>query len=135
MTPNMSLAPSATPSARPGLLLVNSATNSDIIVEARSGGLSIDASSSLLGMPQTGLPIPLAGVLSVPEMALYKSDRQHAIAKLALLAYSAKTSDHLLSTGPAVGKSYNNYHKFLGFIQWTTSDIPEKNKKKTPPRE
>src|SRR5580704_17010552 len=35
--------------SRAGALLVNEATNSEIMVEARSGGLSIDASSSLIG--------------------------------------------------------------------------------------
>jgi hypothetical protein len=37
--------------------------------------------------------------------------------------------DHVLSSGPMLGKSYNNYHKLLGAIQWTTMDIPEKKRK------
>lgn len=116
--------------SRAGGLLVASASNSDIIVEARSGALSIDESSSLIGLPQTGLPIPLTGVLSIPEIALYKGDHQHAIAKLALLAYDAHNFQHVLSSGPMVGKSKNTYYKLLGFIQWTSTDIPEKKSKK-----
>ena len=41
-----------------GARLMNTASNSDITVEARSGGLSVDGSSSLVGVPQTGVPIP-----------------------------------------------------------------------------
>jgi len=115
-----------------GAKLASSASNSDIIVEARCGGLSTDQSSSLVGIAQTGLPIPLAGVMNIPELSLYKSDRQNAIAKLALLAYSTHDLDHFYSSGPMVGKAYNKYYKVLGIIQWTRSDIPEKKRKKSP---
>jgi hypothetical protein len=116
--------------SRAGALLVNSAKDSDIIIEARSGGLSIDASDSLFGIAQTGLPIPLAGVLNVPELALYKSSRQKSIAKLALLAYDSHSLEHFYSSGPMVGKAYNTYYKVLGMIDWTRTDIPEKKRKK-----
>ncbi len=112
--------------SRSGALLVDTASNSDVIVEARCGGLSIDASESLLGIPATGIPIPLAGVVSIPELALYKSSRQRSIAKLALLAYDTRSREHVFSSGSMAGKSYNKYYKFLGIIQWTTTDIPEK---------
>ncbi len=112
-----------------GALLVNEATNSEIVIEARSGGLSVDASESLVGIPSTGAPTPLAGALQIPELAFYKSVRQNSIAKLALLAYSTKTREHVFSSGPVVGKSYNKCYAFLGMIRWTATDIPEKKKK------
>jgi len=119
--------------SRAGGLLVSSETNSDLIIEARSGGLSIDSSSSLIGVPNTGVPIPLAGTLTIPELALYKIDRQYTTAKFALLAYATHSREHYYSSGPMVGKSYNKYYKMLGFIQWTTTDIPEKKKTKKKP--
>ena len=111
--------------SRAGALLVEQATNSDLTVEVRSGALSIDASDTLIGMPQSGLPIPLAGSLSIPELALYKSQTQYGYAKLALLAYATKSRKHVYSSGPLVAKGYNVYHKIL-FISWITTDIPEK---------
>ncbi len=117
--------------SRSGALLVGAATNSDIIVEARSGGLSIDSSSSLVGIPNLPVPIPFAGTLQIPELALYKSSRQNSIAKLALLAYSRESGEHYFSSGPMLGKSYNTYYKLLFLIQWTSTDIPEKKKKAT----
>jgi hypothetical protein len=114
--------------SRAGALLENSTTNSDIIIEARSGALSTDSADSLIGVPSTGLPIPLAGAVSIPEIALYKSDRQSSYAKIALLAYANQSHAHIYSSGPLVGKSYNNYRKIL-FLGWIRSDIPEKQKK------
>ena len=114
--------------SRAGALLENSPTNSDIIIEARSGALSTDSADSLIGIPSTGLPIPLSGAISIPEIALYKSDKQNAYAKIALLAYANQSHAHIYSSGPLVGKSYNNFRKVL-FLGWVRSDIPEKQKK------
>jgi hypothetical protein len=112
-----------------GALLAADAGSSDIVVEARAGGYSTDFSSSLIGIPNLGFPIPLVGVISMPELALYKSSDQKSIAKIALLAYETKSREHYYSSGPLVGKAYNINHKILGFL-WVTTDIPEKKKKK-----
>jgi hypothetical protein len=113
-----------------GALLATSATNCDFVIEARSGALSIDFTSTLVGLPNSGLPIPLAGTLAIPEIALYKIQVQRSTAKIALLAYRRTTGEHCFSSGPMVGKSYNNYYKLLGFITWTRNDIPEKKHQK-----
>lgn len=111
-----------------GALMAPNAVDSDIIAEPRSGGYSIDYSSSLIGIPTLGVPIPLAGTISIPELALYKSSKQNSIAKFAILAYDTKSREHFYSSGPMVGKAYNYYHKCLGFL-WVSTDIPEKKKK------
>jgi hypothetical protein len=116
--------------SRAGARMAASPTNSDIIVEARSGALSIDEADSLIGLPSTGLPIPLAGVLNIPEIALYKSQKQYSYAKFALLAYDAKSRAHYFSSGSMLGRSHNYYYKFLGFITYTSTDVPEKKKPK-----
>jgi len=113
-----------------GALLVDSETNCDIIVQARSGGLSTDSSDSLVGIPKMGMPVPLSGALQIPEVALWKSQKQNAIAKFALLAYERVSREHVYSSGPLVGRAYNNYFKLLGIITWTKTDIPEKAKPK-----
>jgi len=111
--------------SRAGALLMENESNSDIAVEIRSGALSADSSDSLIGIPSTGLPIPLVGAIPIPELALYKSEDESAYGKIAVLAYATKSREHIYSSGPLVGKSYNNYHKIL-FISWITTDIPEK---------
>jgi Family of unknown function (DUF6655) len=112
--------------SRAGALLMVSPTNSDIIIEARSGALSIDSSDSLLGIPKLGAPVPLAGTVDIPEIALYKAEKGRSVAKIALLAYARQSREHVYSSGSLVGKSYSKYYKILGFFSWTRTDIPEK---------
>lgn len=116
--------------SRSGGLLVGAVTNSEIVVEPRSGALSTDSNDSIIGIPQTAVPIPFAGTITLPELAIYKNARQNSIAKLALLIYETDSGQHVYSTGPAVGRAYNRYYKLLSFITWTRTDIPEKQEKK-----
>jgi hypothetical protein len=113
---------------RAGALLVRVETNSDIVVEPRAGALSIDAASTLVGVPSSGLPVPLAGTVSIPELALYKTQKQFSLAKLALLAYDTHSGKHYYSSGPLIGKAYNHYYSIIGFITFTSSDIPTKHR-------
>jgi hypothetical protein len=114
--------------SRSGAMLVSNVTNSDIIVEARSGALSIDASGLLIGMPSAAMPVPLAGAISLPELAFYKSQNQYSLAKFALLAYETHGGKHVYSSEPMIGKAYNHYYTFIGFIAYTSTDIPAKHR-------
>ena len=118
--------------SRAGALLEDNLTNGDIIMEARSGALSTDNSTYLLGIPNIGVPIPLAGAVQTPELAFYKSEKQTSTAKIALLAFVRQSRSHVYSSGPLDGKSHENHYKLL-FASWISTDIPEKqkNKKKT----
>ena len=111
--------------SRAGALLENTATNSDVIIEARSGALAINDSSSLFGIPSLTVPVPLAGSLQTPEIAFYKADKQRSVAKIALLAYVRQSQAHVYSSGPLDGKSYDKDYK-LFFLSWVRTDLPEK---------
>jgi len=117
--------------SRAGAYLVTDVGQSDYVVEARSGALSTDSASSLIGIPNTGLPIPLTGTVQIPELALYKSSRQRSTAKLALLAYETKTREHFFSSGSEVGTAYDKNYKLLGIISWNRTDVPERQNKKS----
>jgi hypothetical protein len=117
--------------SRAGALIVKTVPEADFIVEPRSGGLSIDSSTSLLGIPPTAAPVPLSTAVQLPELYLYKSDKDFSLAKFALLAYTNKTGGHFYSSGPLVGKAYDKNFDIIGMITWVRTDIPEeKNKKK-----
>ncbi len=109
-----------------GGLLVDNREDAEIIVEARSGALSIDSGSSLVGLPETPIPVPFAGTFKTPEVPFYKAERQFSVSKLALLAYDAKTRRHVFSTGTLIGKSYHHNYKIFGFFRWTATELPEK---------
>jgi hypothetical protein len=111
--------------SRAGALLESNMTNSDVIIEARSGALAINDSSSLFGIPSLTVPVPLAGSLQTPEIAFYKADKQRSVAKIALLAYARQSQAHVYSSGPLDGKSYDKSYK-LFFVSWVRTDVPEK---------
>lgn len=109
-----------------GALLATNVGDAEIIIEPRSGALSTDSSSSLLGMPSLPVPIPLAGTFESPELALLKTDKLFSTAKIALFAYDQKSRKHVYSSGPLVGKASHKYYKFLGYLSLTRTDLPEK---------
>jgi hypothetical protein len=111
-----------------GALLVAKAEDADIILEPRNGAFSIDYSESLIGLPKMPLPIPFAGVVQTPELALFKSEKQFSIAKFAFVAYEQKSRKHVMSSGPLVGRANMKYFKILG-IAYTKTSIPEKGGK------
>jgi hypothetical protein len=109
-----------------GALLATNVNDAEIIIEPRSGALSTDSSSSLLGMPSLPVPIPLAGTFESPEVSLFKSEKLFSTAKIALFAYDQKSRKHVYSSGPLLGKASHKYYKFLGYLSVTRTDLPEK---------
>ena len=122
--------------SRAGALLEENPTNSDMVIEARSGAFSIDSSDSLFGLPSVTVPVPLAGSLQIPEVAFYGSHGQHSFAKIALFAYARQSRAHVYSSGPLAGQSYDRHSHFL-FISWVRTDVPEKqtSEKKAAPNQ
>lgn len=113
--------------SRSGALLENTATDSDIIVEIRSGALSIDTSDTFFGVPSIPVPIPLTTTLTTPEVPIYKSHTERSVAKFALLALARGSRAHIYSSGPLDGKAYEKSH-LLFFVSWARTDVPEKHK-------
>src|SRR5690349_21333465 len=64
---------------RQGTHFVGDRKDADTIIEIRSGALSIDKHETLVGIPSLDIPIPLAGQLGTPEIALYKSEEQEGV--------------------------------------------------------
>jgi len=115
--------------SRAGALLVPDAKSSEITIEPRSGALSTDDKTYLLGIPTLGVPIPLAGTVSIPELALFKSQKQYSTAKFALLAYNTASREHVFSSGAMVGRAHDNYFSIV-FVPLHKTDVPEMEKKK-----
>lgn len=115
-----------------GGLLVGKIEEADLVMEPRSGAHSIDASSSIIGLPASAAPLPLAGSVQLPEIALYKSEKQYSITKLAVFAYERESKAHVASTGTIVGRANIKYYKFLGLISYTKTTVPERQRQKKP---
>jgi hypothetical protein len=108
-----------------GAYLVDIRDDAELIVEARSGALGIDSSASIFGLPGFPIYIPGAGTLELPELALYKSDKAHSVAKIALLAYRTDGKP-VFSSEAFVGKSHFKHYKFLLVLNLNFTDIPER---------
>lgn len=111
---------------RRGARLVADQKAADVIVEPRSGALSIDESTAIVGIPQFDIPIPAAGNLTFPEIALFKKEEKQGIAKFAALAYDAKTGNLVSASSPDFGFSHKTQWVVALFVSWNTNDlIPE----------
>lgn len=107
-----------------GALLVKTDDKADFIVEIRSGVLSMDVEDFLIGIPAMAVPIPLAGTLPTPELALYKSKCYDSLAKFSLFGYERASGQHVESSTQAPGRAYLHFHKVL-FVPWRRTDVPE----------
>jgi len=110
-----------------GAHLVEARGDADVIVEARSGAIGIDSSSTLFGIPSIPLVIPAAGSIKLPDLALYKSAKADSIAKIALLAYEADGAP-IFSSESYVGSSGFHQYTFLFLLDVNITDIPERKR-------
>jgi hypothetical protein len=108
---------------RAGGSLVDDRKSADFIAELRTGAESADHRSFLIGIPAMALPVPLAGPVTTPELAIYKRDLQRGISKIALTMYSAKTGSLTGSSGPTYGDSHDIRYTALLLITWSDQDI------------
>ncbi len=103
--------------------LVDDHNAADLIVELRNGGQAIDHKTLFVGVPTIPVPIPFAGTVQTPELALFKSDNQHGISKLALTVYAAKSGTLAGSTGAIYGDSDDTRWTVLLIFGWDTQNI------------
>ena len=92
-----------------------------MVLAIRSGALSTDSDGFLLGIPATGVPIPLAGTLSLPEVALLKRAETRGVTKFAATLYDAKTEALKSVSGASYGFSHRTHWVVL-LAGWTQDD-------------
>lgn len=105
--------------------------DAQIVLEVRSGGVGIDRSDFLLGIPSlilsTGDADAASGLtrtpLATPELALVKNINQAGIASVAFVAYWADTGEIVATSGPHIGRTLREDWWFFGFGPRTVGDI------------
>lgn len=80
----------------------------------------LDEDETLLGMP--AFVAPLVGV-AIPELAAYKSARNHGIAEVQLYAFDGRTGEFAGKTPVSIGRAMYDQHKALIVVNFTRSDI------------
>lgn len=115
-----------------GAALVDDRKKAETIIEIRSGALSTDQKSLLIGIPAFTIPLPLAsGGLPIPEIAFYKDSEQKGVAKFAAIAYTAKDGNMLAVQEPQYGLSHNTDYTVLFFISWKSNDATAKEEEES----
>lgn len=111
---------------RRGVRLTDDKAHADTIVEIRSGALSTNEQSMLVGVPPLTLPFfPVGNFLSLPGLDLVRHRETTGIAKFAATAYNPKTGKLLLSTDPQLGVSQQSDWVVLFMFAWTKRDPSE----------
>jgi len=111
-----------------GVALVDKREAADAVVEPRAGALSIDESETLVGLRSFDVPIPLAGPLTLPEIALFKRTERKGVARFAATSYGTKDGRLIASADPKSGYSHKKEWVVLLFITWWTDDLPDEDK-------
>ncbi len=96
--------------ARAGGELTAKPEDANIVLEIRSGGVGTDTSDSFVGIPEIALP----GMITLPEVRLVSRLHQTGTAKLALVAYDAKTMQQLGDGGVSLSRADDNNWYALG---------------------
>jgi len=107
---------------RLGYRLVDDRKVADYVVELRNGGQAIDDKQIILGLPNTVLPVPMTGPITVPELALFKYHRQHGLSKVGLAVYG-RDGAMAYSTGSQFGDSEQKHWTLLFLISFTSHDL------------
>lgn len=113
-----------------GITLVDNVDEADTIIEVAAGALSIDNTGFLLGIPAMGMPIPFAGQLDMPEIALYKSDKNRSIAKFSVSVRDAKTGISKSHSFTTIGTAWSKDWTVLILFEFSSNDLdmPEEYK-------
>jgi hypothetical protein len=109
-----------------GVRMVDSREDAEIILEARSGGISVNEQDFLLGL--ANVTIPSEGVADIPfttpELAILKSTKQFGFASVAIVAYWRDTGEIVSMSGPFVGRTARQDYWIFGFGPRTVGNIP-----------
>ena len=110
-----------------GALVVDALEDAEMIVEIRSGANSLDNSTATLGISEDqSLPNPVTGApVALPEIAFYKKENNYAATKIAVIAYQAKSREHVFSSGTLLGGAYDKHFQLLGILRLRFTDVPE----------
>ena len=112
-----------------GAALVDGKDRADIVLEPRIGAISVDRGQTLVGTPRFDIPIPAAGDMTFPQLAIFKSDTQQGVIKVAATSYDPKSGKLIQDLDPVYGFSHKTEKVALFLFSWSANDLmptPEK---------
>lgn len=113
-----------------GVRLASSRSKADVILEVRTGALSINRIDFLLGLPATFIPGATATAgstsipLALPQLAAYQSIEQRGFGSVAFVAYWKDTGELLATSGPYIGRTWRTDYFLFGYHVNAVGNIP-----------
>lgn len=113
-----------------GVRLTHDFEQADIVVEMRSGGLSIDRYHFFVGVPAGVLGPAVAGAgggnmgMLQKDITLAARDRQWGFGGVSLVAWRRTTGELVTFAGPEIGRSHVERWRLLILGGRTVSDVP-----------
>jgi hypothetical protein len=108
---------------RRGIRLTNDRVHASTIIELRTGALSTDEQSTLVGLPPLTLPFfPAGNLIAIPGVPLLHHAEDTGVAKFAATVYNPKTGKLIVSTDPQMGFAHESDWVVLFVIAWSNSD-------------
>ncbi len=108
--------------AEEGAKMLTDKLKADIIVLIYSGASGTDSDDFMIGVPSIPIPIPLAGTVQTPQIALIKEVKQTGVCKLILDGKDARSDRLLFSQTNIIGSSYYNRWSVMG-VNFSLKDI------------
>jgi hypothetical protein len=106
-----------------GAALVDNKSQAETVVEPRIGAISVDRGKTLVGTPRLNIPVPLAGDVGFPQLAIYKSDTQQGVIKVAATSYDTRTGKLIQDLEPVYGFSHKTEQVVLFLFSWSANDL------------
>lgn len=106
-----------------GMVYASSKDDAEITIIPRIDYALLDDSESIIGLPSFPIPIPGAGNLQTPEIALFGNATQFGRSKFSITGVDAKSGNLVFSeTTTAAEKHYSRWSLLL-LISWRTTDL------------
>jgi hypothetical protein len=114
---------------RRGLRLAEGKTDADAIVVVRSGVMSNDDKTTLIGTPSLAVPFfPVGNLLTLPEIDFYKRSHTKGIAEFAATGFDPKSGKMIVSTNPEFGFSNKTQWVVFLLFSWEKDDLKHPDK-------
>ena len=108
---------------RRGIRLTQDRNHADAVIEIRTGALSTNEQSTLLGLPPLTVPFfPVGNFVTIPGFDIMRHNQTTGIAKFAATAYNPKTGQLVVSTDPQIGASHESDWVVLFLFAWGSRD-------------
>jgi len=113
-----------------GARLAPTRDQADVILEIRTGALSINRVDFLLGIPASYIGNGNSSntlsqlVVVSPELDLFKTVKQQGYSSVAVVAYWKDTGELLATSGPFVGRTFRTDYFIFGYALTPRGNIP-----------